>query len=92
MPKTYTVATARAHLARIVSEAEAGRDVELTRRGKKVAVVLSAERYARLNGEPGGFAQAYDRFLRRFSLDEVGLTPDWAAGLRDDARGRRVKL
>ena len=38
MSKSYSVANARARLANIVHEVEAGAEVELTRRGKKVAV------------------------------------------------------
>src|SRR5262245_14977416 len=40
--KSYSVASARAKLAAIVDEVESGKDIELTRRGKKVAVVMSA--------------------------------------------------
>lgn len=92
MPKSYSLADARSHLAEIVDEAEAGREVELTRRGKKVAIVVSAARYARLKGTGVGFAEAYDRFTRRFDLAKVGLDEDWAAGLRDRDVGRGVKL
>jgi prevent-host-death family protein len=52
MSKSYTVADARAKLAQIVDDVENGKEIELTRRGKKVAVVMSAARYARLRGDP----------------------------------------
>ncbi len=92
MPKSYTVASARAKLAEIVDEVESGKEVELTRRGKKVAVVMSAARYARLRGDRVAFMTAYETFRVEHDLKEVGVEPGWAAGLRDRDVGRGVKL
>lgn len=92
MPKSYTVASARAKLAAIVDEVESGKDVELTRRGKKVAVVMSAARYARLRGDRVAFMTAYETFRAEHDLEEVGLDPTWARELRDRDPGRGVKL
>jgi prevent-host-death family protein len=86
------VASARAKLAEIVDAVEAGRDVELTRRGKKVAVVMSATRYARLRGDRVAFMPAYERFCEGNDLAEVGADPGWTGGLRDRHVGRDVKL
>lgn len=44
MTKSYSVADARAKLSEIVDDVEAGKEVEITRRGKKVAVVLRDSR------------------------------------------------
>jgi len=92
MPKSYTVASARAKLAEIVDEVEGGKEVELTRRGKKVAVVMSAARYARLRGDRVAFMTAYDTFRGEHDLQEVGVDPTWPNGLRDRNVGRDVKL
>lgn len=92
MAKTYTVANARAKLADIVDEVEAGRDVELTRRGKRVAVVVSAARYARLRGERLAFMTAYEAFRAGHDLSETGLDRSWSRGLRQRDVGRPVKL
>jgi len=43
MPKSYSVAQARAHLPDILDEVKAGREVQLTRRGTPAAVVVSVE-------------------------------------------------
>jgi prevent-host-death family protein len=90
--KSYTVASARAKLAQIVDEVESGREVELTRRGKKVAVVMSAARYARLRGDRVAFATAYENFRKEYDLNEVGLDSQWHRKLRDRHAGRYVKL
>lgn len=92
MPKSYTVASARARLAEIVDEVEAGKEIELTRRGKKVAIVMSAARYARLRGDRVAFMTAYETFREDNDLDEVGVDPAWAAQLRDQSAGRDVDL
>jgi len=55
MTKQYSVAEAREKLAHVVHEAEEGTTVELTRRGKPVAVVLSHIAYERLSRKPLSF-------------------------------------
>lgn len=90
--KTYTIASARAKLSDIVDEVEAGSDVELTRRGKKVAIVMSAARYARLRGERVAFMTAYETFRAGHDLAEAGLERSWAQGLRARDIGRQVKF
>lgn len=92
MAKTYTVANARAKLADIVDEVEAGSEVELTRRGKKVAIVMSAARYARLRGERAAFMTAYETFRAGHDLAEAGLDRSFARGLRQRDVARPVKL
>ena len=90
--KTYSVASARSKLSQIVDEVESGQEVEITRRGKKVAVVVSAVRYARLRGDHVAFMTAYETFREHHDLRKVGIEPDWAPGLRDRSSGRDVKL
>jgi prevent-host-death family protein len=92
MPKSYSIAGARAKLADIVDRVEAGSDVELTRRGKKVAVMVSAARYARLCGERVAFMAAYETFRAAHDLAEAGLDRRWARGLRPRDVGRKVQL
>jgi prevent-host-death family protein len=92
MAKSYTIAGARAKLGDIVDEVEAGSDVELTRRGKKVAVVMSAARYARLRGERVAFMTAYETFRAAHDLTEVGVERSWSRGLRAKDVGRPVKF
>ena len=90
--KTYTIANARAKLSDIVDEVEAGSEVELTRRGKKVAVVMSATRYARLRGQRVAFMTAYETFRSGHDLADAGLERSFARGLRQRDVGRPVKF
>lgn len=92
MAKSYSVASMRAKLSEIVDEVLGGEDIEITRRGKRVAVVMSVARFARLRGDRVAFATAYESFLREHDLAQTGIEPGWAVGLRDADPGRRVKL
>jgi prevent-host-death family protein len=92
MPRQYSIADARSNLPDIVDQAEAGAAVELTRRGQPVAVVVSRRTFERLRETRGQFSEAYQRFLERFSLDEVGFDQREWGTTRDRTIGRRVTL
>jgi prevent-host-death family protein len=92
MAKTYSVADARAHLPDILDAVEAGKEIQLTRRGRAVAVVLSRQRYEALRREHEGFGEAYRAFLGRHSPEEIGLETDFFDSIRDREPGRRVRL
>lgn len=91
-PKRYSIADARSNLPTIVDEAQAGMEVELTRRGKPVAVVISVHRFERLRDQRPGFTDAYLAFLEKYSLDEIGLDEAFVRELRDRTPGREVSL
>jgi prevent-host-death family protein len=92
MPKRYSIADARANLPSIVDEAEAGQPIELTRRGKAVAVIVSLRELERLRGGRTQFNDAYRTFLESHPLDEIGLDPDALDSARDRGPGRKVSL
>lgn len=91
MAAQYSIAQARDHLARLVHGVEKGRFVELTRRGKPVAVLISARDYHRLRGDQPGFSEAVSRFLRMRGGEKSGLNEETFAGLRDRSPGREVR-
>ena len=90
--KRYSIAEARSHLPTIVDQAEVGQEIELTRRGKPVAVVVSLRELDRLRTDRRRFADAYKSFLRRYALDEVGLEQHFFDSIRDTSTGRAVAL
>ncbi len=92
MSKSYSVADARAHLPDILDEVEAGKDVQLTRRGRPVALLLSPERYEMLRSELTNFGDAYRAFLGRHTAEDIGLEPGSLDSLRAREPGRRVRL
>jgi prevent-host-death family protein len=92
MAKRYSIAEARSNLPRIVDQAEAGQEIELTRRGTAVAVVISLREYARLRGVRTPFGDAYRHFLSGHALGEVGLEPGALEHARAKDAGRKVEL
>jgi prevent-host-death family protein len=92
MAQRYAIAEARANLPTLIDEVEAGAAVELTRRGKVVAVMISVAEYQRLRSRRASFQEAYQQFLKKHSLEEIGLEPDFARQLRDRSAGRKVDL
>jgi prevent-host-death family protein len=92
MPRSYSIADARSNLPSIVDEAEAGQAIELTRRGKPVAVIVSLRELERLRGTRTQFSDAYGKFLAAHSLREVGIDPEVFESTRDREPGRKVSL
>jgi antitoxin Phd len=89
MTKKYSIAEAREHLPGMVHAVEAGARVELTRRGKPVAVLIGIEEYERLSEGRRDFWEAYEEFRRKFDLAEIKIDPEEVfEGLRDPSPGR----
>ena len=92
MSRRYSIAEARSRLPSLIDEAESGIEVELTRRGRPVAVLVSRREFERLRGKRLHFSDAYRKFLERHSLEEVGVEDDFAGFTRDKTTGRKVSL
>lgn len=92
MSQRYSIAEARSRLPSIVNQAEAGVEVELTRRGQPVAVLVSRREFERLRGKRLHFGDAYKKFLETHSLREIGVEDDFAASTRDRTTGRKVSF
>lgn len=88
--KRYSIADARSNLPRIVDQAEAGEAVELTRRGKPVAVLVSVHEFERLRAGRVSFGDALRRFTATHSPQELGSEDDAFAAVRDREPGRKV--
>jgi prevent-host-death family protein len=89
MARRYSIADARTKLSSIVDQVEAGQEIELTRRGKSVAVIISVREAERLRGsERAVFRDAYRRFRRTHALEDVGLEDHELASLRDHSVSR----
>jgi prevent-host-death family protein len=92
MLQRYSIAEARACLPRMVDQAEAGVEVELTRRGRPVAVLISRREFDRLRGKRLHFGETYRKFVEKHSLKEIGVEDDFGASTRDKSTGRKVSL
>jgi prevent-host-death family protein len=90
--KTYSVAEARQNFARLIRSAERGKAIEITRRGKPVAVLLSATEYLALTRERPRFVDALAVVRSELEVDELGIGDAEFEGLRDESPGREVAL
>lgn len=73
MSKKYSIASARDQLARLVHDAESGIAVELTRRGKPVAIILAIEDYQRQQNRPASFSAALTKLRSEINFEDVGV-------------------
>ena len=86
-----SVADARTHLTRLLRQVEAGGPVQITRRGKPVAVLLSQADYQRL-AQP---RRSFTEFVREWRAAMADQNASFAEaqdfeGLRD--QGERFRL
>jgi prevent-host-death family protein len=88
MVKRYSIAEARDNFTSLVHEAETGMTVELTRRGKPVAVLVARGEYERLTQGRTGFWTAYQEFLGHYPALPEDEPDEPLAGERDRSPGR----
>ena len=93
MTDKHSIAEARRNLPKLVRAVEHGMAVELTRRGKPVAVLVGCKRYERLVSSRRSFLTAYQTFRNESDLTELALDPDKLfARQREKTPGRDVRL
>ncbi len=90
--RRYSIAEARSNLPAIIDEAEAGIEVELTRRGVPVAAILSFRTLEQLRRARSSFNETYRNFLGTHSPEEAGLDASFVRSLRAKDKGRKVLL
>ena len=87
-----SVAEARQHFARLIKRAEHGNAIEITRRGKPVAVLLSASEYAAITGERASFIEAVTQVRNRMDVEALDIGDTDFDDLRDRSPGREITL
>lgn len=90
MPKSFSIAEARHDLAALVHQLEHQSRIELTRRGKPVAVLLSLPEYNRLTTKAQSFWTAYSAFAATVDLPRLKIDPQVFEAVRDRTGGREV--
>ncbi len=91
MNKRYSIAEAKNHFPRLVHAVEREGAVEITRRGRPVAMLVSMEEYGRMHDRRVGFWQALEAF-RRVAGNDMELGDEVFRDLRDRSPGRRVDM
>jgi prevent-host-death family protein len=92
MTHEFTIAEARNHLSEVVRLAEDEGIVELTRRGKPVAFVVSTCEFARLSSQPREPFGFLAELRAAHDADKNGLEPGDLDAVRDRDPGRAVRL
>jgi antitoxin Phd len=92
MQKQFSIAEAKNRLPTIVHSVEKGPSVELTRRGKPVAVLLSIQEYELLSRKYTGFWNAVSEFRRKAENEGIEISDRDFTGLRDLSSGRKVEF
>ncbi len=91
MKNRHSIADARRNLPTIIREVENGKEVELTRRGEPVAMLISAKTFRQLKSTQGGFATAYRKFRETANLIDLNLNPDELfSDVREETGGREI--
>jgi len=92
MQKQFSIAEAKNRLPSIIHYIEKGPHVELTRRGKPVAVLLSIQEYERLSHKYTGFWNAVSAFRQNIHDEDIEISDIDFKGIRDQFAGREVEL
>ncbi len=77
-----TISHLKNHLPEIVHDVENGQDIQITRHGKPVAVIVSLERYSRAFRSGKGIFNAYQRW-RMLHPEASGFTNEEVKNMRD---------
>lgn len=91
MQDQISIAEAKNKLPSIIHYVEKGPNIQLTRRGKPVAVLLSISEYERLSQKSTDFRKALLKFREGINID-ADITDDDFEDLRDTDSGRKVAL
>jgi prevent-host-death family protein len=87
MMPTYSVADACNHFAEIVHDLKHVSQIEVTRRGRPVAILISVEEFEKSRSGNLDFADAYGAFRSTVDLTQAGIEPEIFEGLRDASPG-----
>jgi antitoxin Phd len=90
MRKSFSIAEARHNLAALVHQLDRHKRIELTRRGKPVAVMMSVREYNRLATPARHFWEAYATFAEAIDLRRLKIEPEILSDVRDQSGGREV--
>ena len=93
MTDRHSIAEARRNLPALVREAENGKEVELTRRGEPVAMLISHRTFKHLTSIRRGFVAAYRDFTTNIDVSNLELNPDELFGdVREEIGGRDIRF
>jgi prevent-host-death family protein len=92
MDEQFSIAEARHDLAALVRKLDEKRQIQITRRGKTVAMLLSIQEYQRLTAQRVAFWEAYSKFRSAVKPAELQIDVGIFKEARSHDPGREVDL
>jgi prevent-host-death family protein len=92
MARKIPIAEARSNLTSLVREVERGKRVELTRRGRRVAVVISCDEYDRLHSARPDLGEALRAWRESLPADFEGISRQEVDSWRDRSSPRKAQF
>ena len=93
MTDRHSIAEARRNLPALIRQAENGKEVELTRRGEPVAMLISHRAFKHLTSIQRGFVAAYRNFTINIDVSNLELNPDELfRDVREETEGRDFRF
>ena len=89
-PTTITMSEARASFAKLLTRAAEGEDVQVTRGGRPVAVLVSVEEYQRTRGDAAPVSQAFQEFMKALDRRVLRGVDPWRK-VRERSPGRSFR-
>lgn len=83
MQKSYSITEARNDLSGLIHDVERRGLLEITRRGRPVAVLLSVEEFDRIAPAKPSFSEAYRAWKRGTARSGTAVEPEHFSALRD---------
>jgi prevent-host-death family protein len=77
MSKVVTIAEAKAHISSLVSDAEAGEEITITRHGKPVALIVGAPKKVKRKSGDWGWTGPFDPSVLDPMTDEEMKEEGW---------------
>ena len=90
MTQQISIAEARDRLTRLIRRVENGESIELTRRGKPVAALVSTAEFRRLKKRGRSFSRAWRDFREGVTDRDLEALAEALEDLRDRTPGREV--
>ena len=87
MLDSYSMTEARKQFSAIIHGLKRVGRVEITYRGRRVAVLLSVEEFDRLSSSRPDFWSAYLAFRKKYDLPRLGIESDVFGDTRDPSTG-----
>ena len=92
MAQKVPIAEARSNLTGLIREVERGKRVELTRRGRRVAVMISCDEYDRLHSARPDLREALRTWRQGLPVDFEGISRKEVDSWRDRTSQRKAQF